>query len=73
MHPRNYMHVMWDDYMNQWRCWIFQEGRVVEREHLADIATVVARAQELRLPVDIGERQGRLRVALQEAGVRLLT
>jgi hypothetical protein len=73
MHPRNYLHVQWDDYTDRWRCWTFQAGQVVEREHLADIAAVVARAQELQLPVNIGGGQGRLRTALREAGLRLLS
>jgi hypothetical protein len=73
MFPRSYLHVMWDDYGERWRCWTFQAGRVVEREQLTDIAAVVARAQELKLPVDIGGGQGRLRTALRAAGVRLLS
>ena len=73
MFPRNYLHVQWDDYADRWRCWIFQAGQVVEREHLADIPAVVARAQELKLPVDIGGGRGRLRTALEAAGVRLLS
>ena len=72
MRPRNYMHVMWDDYTDRWRCWLFRSGQVVEREHLPDIAAVVARAQGLGLPVDIDEYQVRLRTALREAGVRLI-
>jgi hypothetical protein len=67
------MHVMWDDYASQWRCWVFHNGQVTEREHVADIPAVVARARSLRLPVDIGDRQGRLRTALREAGVQLLS
>lgn len=73
MLARNYLHIQWDDYTDRWRCWIFRAGQVVEREHLADIAAVVARAQELKLPADIGGGQGRLRTALREAGVRLLS
>jgi hypothetical protein len=73
MLARNYLHVQWDDYTERWRCWIFRSGQVVEREYLADIAAVVARAQELKLPVDIGGGQGRLRTALRQAGVRLLS
>jgi hypothetical protein len=67
------MHVTRDEYTERWRCWIFQSGQVTEREHLADIDAVVARAQELGLPVDIGEIQGRLRAALRKARVRLLS
>jgi hypothetical protein len=67
------MHVTRDEYTDRWRCWIFRDGQVTTREHLADIGAVVARAQELGLPVDIGEIQGRLRAALREAGVRLLS
>jgi hypothetical protein len=41
---------------------------VVEREYLVDIAAVVARAQELKLPSDIGGGQGRLRTARLASG-----
>jgi hypothetical protein len=58
MYPRNYLHVQWDDYTDRWRCWIFRSGQVVEREYLTDIPTVVARAQKLGLPVDVGGGKG---------------
>ncbi|MBC8077092.1 MAG: hypothetical protein H7Y32_13530, partial [Chloroflexales bacterium] len=73
MLAKNYLHVMWDDYADRWRCWVFRNGQVTEREYLADIVAVVARAQELQLPVDMGGGQGRLRAALRAAGVRLLS
>jgi hypothetical protein len=73
MRARDFMHVIWDDYVGQWRCWVFHNGQVTERGHLPDIPAVVTRAQVLRLPVDIGDWQGRLRAALRAAGVRLLS
>jgi hypothetical protein len=72
MLPRNYIHVIWDDYQNGWRCWVFHDGQVAQRLHRTDIASVVALAQELHLPVDMGDGQGRLRTALRVAGVRLV-
>ena len=73
MLPRNYIHVVWDDYQNSWRCWVFRDGQVIQRIHRTDVAAVVALAQELELSVDMGALQGRLRIALRAAGVHLVS
>lgn len=72
MLPRHYIQVTWDDYHDNWRCWVFHDGQVIEHLSCADNGAVVALAQELNLPVDMGERQGRLRIALRTAGIRLI-